>query len=254
MTDLIVVQRSPTIVVADGPAVPVPHAASHRSGGSDSLAADFAALAHASQHAPGGTDELLEHLWRSLPRVTALDNFSRHLTLAQGSQGSGSVQALIFKPSRDFTATKITMCSGTATPSSVSVARLGVGLVTGYANTDENTFSGSIQVSVTPLVETASNTGLFAAANTVYANNALSTARGLAASIAFDSELEYAVYVIGVSAGTNIGWRGIQPAVTSLQYAKPVLIAGLAAQADLPTAPFVLNNAGGHGPWARFHV
>lgn len=58
MTDLIVVQRSPTIVVANGPAVPVPHAASHRSGGSDSLAADFSPFLHASQHAPGGTDEL----------------------------------------------------------------------------------------------------------------------------------------------------------------------------------------------------
>lgn len=58
MTDLVVVQRSPTILVANGPAVPVPHATSHGPAGTDPLSALYASLAHASQHAPGGTDEL----------------------------------------------------------------------------------------------------------------------------------------------------------------------------------------------------
>lgn len=192
---------------------------------------------------------------RQMPKVTALDTYPRALTITTGAQGSGVIGACVFRPDRAFTATKVSVFSGTSAATSMTVIRLGVARVNNYGSHTEDLFSGLLAVNVTPLVETANLAGsILTGANLIYPLNAFNTARGLAASIAFDTNLEYVFYYIGVSTGANCSVRGAGPGVTGMQLSMPLFCLQLNGQTDLPTSAFNLTAAGGQAPWGRFHA
>lgn len=192
---------------------------------------------------------------RQMARVTALDTYPRALTISTGSQVSGAIGGCVFRPDRAFTATKVSVISGTTAATSMTVIRLGVARINNYGAHTEDLFSGLLAVNVTPLVETANLAGsILTGANIAYPNNAFSAARGLAASIAFDPNLEYIFYYIGVSTGTNCSVRGAGPGVTGMQLSMPLFCLQLGGQADIPITAFNLTAAGGQAPWGRFHA
>lgn len=104
MTDLIVVQRSPIVAVANGPAVPVPHGASH---------------------GPNGTDELVF----TDPYQTALGQIGENFNLQSGANNTASSNAVEYfvaiKLLKGVTVSKLTIMS-TAVGTAPTLLKMGL--------------------------------------------------------------------------------------------------------------------------------
>jgi hypothetical protein len=165
---------------------------------------------------------------------SALDIYPRGEAGSTGiAQGSGTIFFVYFTPSVSFTASAITMVSGTTAASGLTLARMGIYTM------DETT--------ATLVARTASDTTLFTTASTAYTRS-LATAGGYPSSYTLNAGSRYAVAVICVGttaplyAGRlmNAGVSGLTPRMNS----------SFASQSDLVASTTTFSGAQGQ-PWAR---
>jgi hypothetical protein len=213
------------------------HAATHAAGGSDVLT-----LA-ASQIGSGTLDDarLSSNVptWTTLARAayqpaSALDVYPRGEAVSTGvAQGSGTIFFVYFTPSVSFTASAITMVSGTTAAAGLTLARMGIYTM------DETT--------ATLVARTASDTTLFTAASTAYTRS-LSTAGGFPASYTLNAGSRYGVAVISVGTTAPLyAGRAMNAGVSALS---PRVNSSLASQTDLVASTTTFSGAQGQ-PWAR---
>lgn len=212
---------------------PTSHASSHASGGAD-------ALALAASQITSGTlaDARLSSSVASYASVSAYlnslsgvcDVYPRGEAASNTIQpASGTVFFTFFTPFVSFTASSITIVSGSVAASGLTLSRMGL------YTFDENT--------ATLVARCASDTSLFAATNTAY-QRSLNTTGGYPSTYTLNAGTRYGIGVICV--GTTINAFSGRLGLIGINGLTPRTNGSLGGQSDLPTTATSLGTVQGH--------
>lgn len=190
--------------------------------------------AHGATHVPGGSDPLYSQFGHNLPGVEVVP---RYAATGSVTPSQGVIYVTFVTPEQDETVTEISYASGATAGVGQTLVRFGI-----WEATSETT--------AVLRAETASDTTIYNAANTLY-TRALSTARGGPASYTMLRGVRYGISTLCVGATTAPSVRAAASTIYAIQALPPRMMINLSGQTDHPAigGSITSNFNSGLVPW-----